>query len=152
MRLGARCSVAHRVRGHAKQAVLSAGRYSSSGAATRRSRNGEFDVFLRAWILDYPDAENLLSLYYGPNRTGINFENYQNQAYDQLYQSIQSMRPGDDRTLIMKRMNRMLIEDCVFMGSVFRSRTIAVKNDLIIRPDMSGALAGIPFRFAIRAH
>ena len=58
----------------------------------------------------------------------------------------------EERTEIMKRMNLMLIEDCVFMGSVFRQSARAVHNNLIIRGDWGGILAGIPYRFATRAN
>ena len=49
--------------------------------AQRRSQ-----LFRIGWVGDYPDAENFLQLFYGPNQSpGPNRCNYQNPAYDALY-------------------------------------------------------------------
>ena len=43
-------------------------------------------LFRIGWVGDYPDAENFLQLFYGPNQTpGPNRCNYRNAAYDELY-------------------------------------------------------------------
>jgi ABC-type oligopeptide transport system substrate-binding subunit len=123
--------------------------YSSFGDLAKAALSGEFDVYLRAWILDYPDAENVLGLYYGPNAPGVNFEHYANPEYDAAFERIQRLVPGPERAKIMRSMNRMLIEDCVFMGSVFRQSARAVSRDLIYRADTPTSLLGIPWRFAV---
>ena len=45
----------------------------------RREHDGETQVFWAGWVIDYPDAQNFLQLFYGPNKCpGINACNYQN--------------------------------------------------------------------------
>jgi ABC-type transport system substrate-binding protein len=80
-------------------------------------------MFGFAWSSDYPDAENNLALFYGPNASpGSNHYNYNNPEYDALYEQILTMPPSDERTAIYERMRDMVIEDCVFVGSQARRR------------------------------
>ena len=78
-------------------------------------------MFSFAWGSDYPDAENNLALFYGPNASpGSNHYNYKNEAYDKLYERIRSMAPSPERTKIYEQMRDMLIEDAPFLGSMAR--------------------------------
>ena len=78
-------------------------------------------MFSFAWGSDYPDAENNLALFYGPNASpGANHYNYQNPAYDKLYEQIRSMPPSPERTKIYEQMRDILIEDTPFLGSMAR--------------------------------
>ena len=80
-------------------------------------------IFGLAWGADYPDAENFLQLFYGPNETpGSNNFNYKNPEYDRLYDKIRVMEPGPERTAIYKQMRAILIEDVPALGSMARTR------------------------------
>jgi ABC-type transport system substrate-binding protein len=80
-----------------------------------------------AWGSDYPDAENNLAMFFGPNEApGSNSYNYKSPAYDALYRKIQTMPPGPERTKIYEQMRDMVIEDCPFVGSLGRTRMYAV--------------------------
>lgn len=80
-------------------------------------------MFGFAWGSDYPDAENNLALFYGPNESpGSNHYNYKSAEYDALYEQILTMQPGPERTEIYERMRDMLIEDVPFIGSQARRR------------------------------
>ena len=85
-------------------------------------------MFSFAWGSDYPDAENNLALFYGPNESpGSNHCNYKNPEYDTLYQQIRTMPPGPERTAVYTRMNEMLIEDAPFCGSLARTRVYLIQ-------------------------
>lgn len=44
-------------------------------------------MYRMAWVADYPDAQNFLQLFYGPNRSpGVNHSNYENPEYDAAYE------------------------------------------------------------------
>ena len=44
-------------------------------------------MFRMGWVGDYPDAQNFLQLFYGPNRSpGVNHVNFENAAYDAAYE------------------------------------------------------------------
>jgi oligopeptide transport system substrate-binding protein len=85
--------------------------------------NKKAQMFGFAWGSDYPDAENNLALFYGPNESpGSNHYNYKNPAYDKLYEQILTMAPGPERTKIYEQMRDMLIEDVPYVGSMGRTR------------------------------
>jgi ABC-type transport system substrate-binding protein len=80
-------------------------------------------MFSFAWGSDYPDAENNLALFYGPNGSpGSNSFNYRRQEYDGLYQGILSMPPSPERTAIFATMRDMVLSDCPYIGSMARTR------------------------------
>lgn len=80
-------------------------------------------MFGLAWGADYPDAENFLQLFYGPNEApGSNNFNYKNPEYDALYNQTRTMLPSPERTAIYEQMREMLIEDVASFGSMARTR------------------------------
>ena len=51
-----------------------------------------------AWNSDYPDAENNLAMFYGPNSGAMNHFHYQNPVYDALYRRASTMVDSPTRT------------------------------------------------------
>ncbi|MCE2653706.1 MAG: ABC transporter substrate-binding protein [Planctomycetaceae bacterium] len=85
--------------------------------------NKKAQMFGFAWGSDYPDGENNLALFYGPNESpGSNHYNYKNPAYDKLYEQILSMAPSPERTKIYEQMRDMVIQDTPYIGSMGRTR------------------------------
>lgn len=85
--------------------------------------NKKAPMFGFAWSSDYPDGENNLALFYGPNEApGSNHYNYKNDEYDDLYEQIRVMGPSEERTALYEKMRNMLIEDAPFVGSMARRR------------------------------
>ena len=80
-------------------------------------------MFGFAWSSDYPDAENNLALFYGPNESpGSNHYNYKREEYDRMYEKILTMRPGPERTAIYEEMRDMVLRDCAYVGGMARER------------------------------
>jgi len=80
-------------------------------------------MFGFAWASDYPDAENNLALFYGPNEApGSNHYNYKRPEYDVLYEKVLTMGPSAERTKIYEQMRDMVLEDCVYVGGMARER------------------------------
>lgn len=80
-------------------------------------------MFGLAWGADYPDAENFLQLFYGPNEApGSNNFNYKNPAFDALYNQSRTLQPGPERTAVYQQMREILIEDAPSFGSMARIR------------------------------
>jgi ABC-type transport system substrate-binding protein len=49
--------------------------------------DGRVQMYRMGWVGDYPDAQNFLQLFYGPNRSpGVNHSNFENAAYDAAYE------------------------------------------------------------------
>ncbi|MFH0807903.1 MAG: ABC transporter substrate-binding protein [Elusimicrobiota bacterium] len=70
-------------------------------------------IFGLAWAADYPDAENFLQLFYGPNGApGPNNTNFNNPEFNKLYKKISTMNPSPERTRIYKQMVKIIVEEC----------------------------------------
>jgi len=71
------------------------------------------DFFRASWIADYPDEENYLSLFTGKNKApeGPNYTHFHNDKFDSLYVLSQRTISKEDRTLLYREMNRMIMEE-----------------------------------------
>ena len=75
---------------------------------------GTLAFFRASWIADYPDAENYLSLFYGPNRSpnGPNYSRYYTANFDALYQKARAQTDDAKRVELYKRLDSLLVADC----------------------------------------
>jgi len=90
--------------------------------------NKKAQFFSFAWSSDYPDAENNLALFYGPNEApGSNSFNYKNPEYDRLYEKVRSMLPSPERTALYVEMRDMILHDVPYVGSMARTRYFLVQ-------------------------
>jgi len=86
-------------------------------------RSGQTQMFSLAWGSDYPDAENNLQLFWGPNKApGPNAWYYDNPKFNALYEKVRIMHESAERSKLYKEMNQILIEDVPFLGSMARTR------------------------------
>lgn len=75
-------------------------------------------LYRLGWVADYPDAENFLQLFYGPNSSpGPNHSNYVNKEFDRLYEQVRVLPDSRKRTELYRRMAAIVVEDCpwIFM-------------------------------------
>ncbi len=70
-------------------------------------------IYLLGWVADYPDEETFLQLFFGKNAgvNGINSSNYQNPAYDALYETAEVMNPGPERDALYRKLEAIVMED-----------------------------------------
>lgn len=77
--------------------------------------NGTAQMFMYGWNADYPDPENFLFLFYGPNGAaaygGENVSNYQNEEYDKLFEEMRGLPDGEARAKIIQKMVEILNRD-----------------------------------------
>lgn len=86
-----------------------------------RLHNKKAQSFGIAWGADYPDAENMLQLLYGPNESpGSNSSNYKNKEFDALYEEAARTPPGDKRTALYKKMRDIFAKDLPWIPTVHR--------------------------------
>ena len=110
--------------------------YATFGDISRAWKQSELPLVTKGWGLDFPDAENTLQLYYGPNGSpGSNDANYRNPEYDRLYEQTSTMLPSPERTALYQRMNRMVIDDCVSITGLSRTRILLWHKNVIGFPD-----------------
>lgn len=82
----------------------------------QKLHNGNWQIASSGWLADYPDPENFLFLYYGPNGKvrfqGPNSGNYSNPEYDRLFKKMECMANSRERQAIIDRMLDILRHDC----------------------------------------
>ena len=72
----------------------------------------DFQMIHWGWGADYPDPENFLQLFYGPNsETTYNECQYRNPRFDELYRTMAGMAPGPERQLHIRQMMDLLATD-----------------------------------------
>ena len=66
-----------------------------------------------AWGADYPDAENFLQLFYGPNAQpgGMNGAYYRNKEYDKIFERARIMQDSPERTRLYEQLAQIVAED-----------------------------------------
>lgn len=121
--------------------------YATFGDFVKDTSNSRLPIIGKGWTLDYPDAENTLQLFYGPNGSpGSNDANYKNPEYDRLYEQSAVMLPSPERTEIYRRMNQMIIDDCVAISGLSRTRIYLWHKNVIAMPDRE-IVSGFFLRF-----
>ena len=112
--------------------------FATYGDYQRAYSLGKVTLMNSSWTMDYPDAENLMQLYYGPNAApGSNSANYNNPQYNQLYEATVAMNESPERTLIYREMNQLLMDDCVGITGISRTLLFLWDKKVIMKPDRS---------------
>jgi len=104
---------------------------------------GNAQVFTWGWVADYPDPENFLFLFYGPNARhlygGENVSNYHNEAYDKLFLDMKNEPNGAKRQELINQMLELIRYDAPwvfgFHGKsmmLSQSWTSPMKTDLLV--------------------
>ncbi|NND60968.1 MAG: hypothetical protein HKN49_11945 [Gammaproteobacteria bacterium] len=110
--------------------------YATFGDVSKAWKLSQLPFVTKSWGLDYPDAENTLQLFYGPNGSpGSNDANFANPEYDRLYAQSSVMQPGPERTAIYRRMNQILVDNCVAITGLARTNLLMWHDDVVAYPD-----------------
>ncbi|MEK8032807.1 ABC transporter substrate-binding protein [Ideonella sp. DXS29W] len=95
-------------------------------------RKGKHQVFWLGWNADYPDAENFLFLFYGPNSKSIsdgeNTANYQNPEFDKLFTQLKMMDEGPAKQEIIDKMMELLRRDAPLSFGFYPYASAAVQK------------------------
>lgn len=87
-------------------------RLNSFPAFLDKSRNGELQFWQGGWILDYPDAENVLQLLTTANLSpGPNTAQYSNPEYDKMFNELKELEDGDRKFELMNKMEALIHTD-----------------------------------------
>jgi len=121
--------------------------YVSFAEYNRAIKRGEVPFFLLSWNLDFPDAQNTMQLFYGPNAgSGANSFNYKNPGFDRLYEQASVMQPSAERTKLYSKMNQMIIDECVVISGISRNRLYLWHKNVVMYPDR-GILGGFFLKY-----
>lgn len=89
---------------------------------------GNWQTQLTGWLADYPDPENFLFLFYGPNGKrkylGANTVNYSNPEFDRLFHRLENMNNGPERLELIHQANHILQKDAPVCWGYIRTNFV----------------------------
>lgn len=104
---------------------------SSFSDNLKAAKNCQLQMMGSAWTADYPDGDNFMQNFYGPNTGQSNNGCYQSPAFDELYQAAQKLPNGAARNELFRQMSRQLEADTPIVLHVTRQRTQLVRPQVI---------------------
>lgn len=88
-----------------------------------KMRNKQYQVASLAWGFDYPDAQNVLQLLYGPNKApGIGSANFDDPEFDALYEQAAVLPDSPERTALYERMTHIVADQVPWITRAHRIR------------------------------
>ena len=95
-------------------------------------RKGTYQVFWLGWNADYPDAENFLFLFYGPNGKtkfdGENTSNFADPEYDRLFKQLKTLDDGPQKQAVIDEMMAILRKQAPLSFGFFPYTSVAVQS------------------------
>ena len=80
---------------------------------------GTSQIYYWGWNADYPDPENFMFLFYGPNRkvdiNGENASNYDSPEFDALFEEMKPMENGPERQVVIDKMLQIVRRDAPWL-------------------------------------
>jgi oligopeptide transport system substrate-binding protein len=125
-------------------------------------QSGNAQIFTWGWIADYPDPENFMFLFYGPNARhphgGENSSNYANPKYDALFLKMKNLPNGEARQALINQMLEILRYDVPWIfglhgKSIMLSQqwTSPMKSDALVSDILKYIAVDVPLRNQLRA-
>jgi ABC-type transport system substrate-binding protein len=112
--------------------------FATFGDYNRAIRQKEVMLIPIGWNLDYPDSENVLQLFYGPNKSpGSNASNYDDPEFNGLFRQTKTMQPGPERTELYRKMNKIILEDVPTISGMMRNRPYIWYKNVVYYPSDS---------------
>jgi len=112
--------------------------YATFGDYYRAYSNREVMLITSSWTMDYPDTENTMQLFFGPNRSpGSNSSNYANARFDELFRASAALQPSPERTAMYREMNRLVTGDCATISGISRNLLLLWSREATMLPDRS---------------
>jgi ABC-type transport system substrate-binding protein len=120
------------VRQFAKLGIQLEVRATDNNQFQDKVRKGKHQVFWYGWNADYPDAENFLFIFYGPNAKSVsdgeNVTNYQNPAFDRLFEQLKTVEDGPKKQALIDQMVAILEQDAPETFGFFPYSSAAVQH------------------------
>ncbi|HXH31658.1 MAG TPA: ABC transporter substrate-binding protein [Bacteriovoracaceae bacterium] len=96
-----------------------------------KSRKGELQFWQGGWVLDYPDAENVLQLLNSANLPpGPNSSRFENAEFDRLFEQLREMEDGFEKTELMAKMEAIVNKDLPWVMQYY-SRNYILFHDYV---------------------
>ncbi len=131
---GSRATLDWYVKQFAKLGVQLEIRASDYNRFQEKMSKGSAQIYFWGWLADYPDAENFLFMFYGPNAkaltqgNGENNSNYQNPAFDRLFEQMKFLDNGPRKQQLIDQMITQLQQDAVWSFGYFPKSAAAYQQ------------------------
>jgi len=122
--------------------------FATYGDYARAYSQRQVMLMTSSWTMDYPDAENTIQLFYGPNAApGSNTSNFDNPGFNALFERAAPMMPSTERTRLFQEMNQIVMDECASITGLSRTLVFMWNRNIIMQPDRSNSLGGYYLRF-----
>jgi ABC-type transport system substrate-binding protein len=88
-----------------------------------RARKGELQFFQGGWVMDYPDAENVLQILYGQNAPNPNYYQYSNPEFDRMFLQLRGMEDGPAKYELMAKMEKIVNNELPWIMQYYSRNT-----------------------------
>lgn len=106
-------------------------RINTFPAFLEKARNGQLQFWQGGWVLDYPDAENVLQLLTTMNHPpGPNSSQYSNSEFDKMFAELRELEHGDRKLHLMQRMESLIHKDLPWIMQYY-SRNYVLYHDYL---------------------
>ncbi|MHC4841083.1 MAG: ABC transporter substrate-binding protein [Planctomycetota bacterium] len=118
----------------------------------RRQDEGNGQCYDAGWVMDYPDAQNMLQLLYGPNKPpGINSAAFDHPEYNRLYTE---MSPLDDsnpvqlkkKNDLIRQMHEILDDECPWILVEYRV-VFSLRQNWLLPPPVANSFNYVSIKY-----
>jgi oligopeptide transport system substrate-binding protein len=105
----------------------------TQGASLREmvAKNG-INFFNGAWIADYPDGENYLSLFYSKNKIpfGPNYTGFNSPEFDKLFEQAYHVKSDEQRFALYRQMDNVIMANAPVVVLYYDKRVNLYQNNI----------------------
>lgn len=109
-----------------------------------RVENGEASFWREGWVVDHPDPENFLAMFYGRNAPAdpkapsyLNSTRYKNPYFDSLYSLSQATSDQTERMLLLAKAESQLMKDAVVVP-LYHERSVRLLQPWVMNLPING--------------
>jgi oligopeptide transport system substrate-binding protein len=97
-----------------------------------KAKEKKMQIWQGGWLLDYPDPENVLQLFYSPlgHQNGPNKSQFKNLEYDRLYQQIIALDNGPERFQKIQQMESIIHKELPIIMLYYSKNYFLVNHHL----------------------
>ncbi|CAG0931259.1 Heme-binding protein A [Planctomycetaceae bacterium] len=109
----------------------------------KREQEGTGQAYDAGWVMDYPDAQNVLQLLYGPNKPpGMNVASFENAEFDKCYEELARLSDQDEaqakrKVELIKRMTEIVDDETPWVPLNWRQTLHLYREGLRMPPACS---------------
>ncbi len=93
-------------------------------------RKGQAQIWTSSWRADYPDAENFLQCFFSHNIPEPNTARFHSAEFDEAYTEARGTKPGPEREELLREMQDIAVEACVWRYRFRRIRWTATQHGM----------------------